>query len=51
MLGDLLSTYTTDYNHVPGGANWLFMDGHVEFQKYPSDFPSTTAFAALVSQF
>lgn len=28
------------YNHVPGGANVLFMDGHVEFQKYkqPDDF-------------
>ena len=23
------------YNHVPGGANVLFMDGHVEFGKYP----------------
>jgi len=24
-----------DFNHVPGGANVLFMDGHVEFAKYP----------------
>ena len=23
------------FNHVPGGANILFMDGHVEFAKYP----------------
>ena len=23
------------FNHVPGGANVLFMDGHVEFGKYP----------------
>jgi len=23
------------FNHVPGGANVLYMDGHVEFQKYP----------------
>ncbi len=23
-----------DFNHVPGGANVLYMDGHVEFQKY-----------------
>ena len=22
------------FNHVPGGANVLYMDGHVEFQKY-----------------
>jgi len=26
-----------DFNHVPGGANILFMDGHVEFSKYPSE--------------
>lgn len=25
-----------DFCHVPGGANILFMDGHVEFSKYPS---------------
>ncbi len=24
------------FNHLPGGANLLFMDGHVEFGKYPS---------------
>jgi len=23
------------FNHVPGGANVLYMDGHVEFQRYP----------------
>ncbi|MBX7259219.1 MAG: DUF1559 domain-containing protein [Candidatus Hydrogenedentes bacterium] len=26
-----------DYNHVPGGGNILFMDGHVQFEKYPGD--------------
>ncbi|MCC6697420.1 MAG: hypothetical protein IT365_17450 [Candidatus Hydrogenedentes bacterium] len=26
-----------DFCHLPGGANILFMDGHVEFSKYPSD--------------
>jgi len=25
------------YNHIPGGCNVLFMDGHVEFVKYPSE--------------
>jgi len=24
------------FNHVPGGSNVLFMDGHVEFVRYPS---------------
>tara|TARA_R110001592_G_scaffold80768_1_gene240297 strand:- start:198 stop:1001 length:804 start_codon:yes stop_codon:yes gene_type:complete len=26
-----------DFSHVPGGANVLFMDGHVEFQKYDTN--------------
>jgi prepilin-type processing-associated H-X9-DG protein len=26
-----------EFNHVPGGSNLLFVDGHVEFVKYPSD--------------
>jgi len=25
-----------EFNHVPGGANILYMDGHVEFAKYPA---------------
>ena len=25
-----------DFSHLPGGANILFMDGHVEFSKFPS---------------
>jgi len=30
------------FNHVPGGANVLYMDGHVEFMRYPStEFPLT----------
>jgi prepilin-type processing-associated H-X9-DG protein len=23
------------FNHIPGGGNMLFLDGHVEFVKYP----------------
>ncbi len=29
------------FNHVPGGSNILYMDGHVEFIKYPGKFPMT----------
>ena len=28
-----------NFNHVPGGSNVLYMDGHVEFLRYPSVFP------------
>jgi prepilin-type processing-associated H-X9-DG protein len=27
------------FNHVPGGVNVLYMDGHVEFVKYGEKFP------------
>ncbi len=30
---------TVRFNHVPGGSNTLFMDGHVEFRKYRNQLP------------
>ncbi|MCC6487186.1 MAG: hypothetical protein IT364_06770, partial [Candidatus Hydrogenedentes bacterium] len=27
------------FNHVPGGSNVLYMDGHVMFQRYPGLWP------------
>jgi prepilin-type N-terminal cleavage/methylation domain-containing protein/prepilin-type processing-associated H-X9-DG protein len=30
-----------EFNHVPGGANVLFMDGHVAFGKFPQDTGSS----------
>jgi prepilin-type N-terminal cleavage/methylation domain-containing protein/prepilin-type processing-associated H-X9-DG protein len=45
---DVVNQSVVDFNHVPGGANVLFMDGHVEFIKYPSEtFPVTPDFAIL----
>jgi prepilin-type N-terminal cleavage/methylation domain-containing protein/prepilin-type processing-associated H-X9-DG protein len=29
------------FNHVPGGSNVLYMDGHVAFVRYPGAFPIT----------
>jgi prepilin-type N-terminal cleavage/methylation domain-containing protein/prepilin-type processing-associated H-X9-DG protein len=46
-----IDTDTEEFHHVPGGANVLFMDGHVEFKKYPSydnrDIPVTPLVAAF----
>ena len=28
-----------NFNHLPGGANVLYMDGHVRFIRYQSEFP------------
>lgn len=36
VMHDLFGTETSLYNHVPGGANVLYMDGHVEFVRYPA---------------
>ncbi len=48
VAADGLSTNIQDFNHVPGGANVLFMDGHVEFMRYPGRrFPATRADAVL----
>ena len=48
---DIVDTNPSDYNHIPGGINVLYMDGHVEFVRYATDHPSTRAFAALVGNF
>jgi len=34
IMFDQLATTTSAYNHIPGGANVLYMDGHVEFLRY-----------------
>jgi prepilin-type N-terminal cleavage/methylation domain-containing protein/prepilin-type processing-associated H-X9-DG protein len=48
IMWDRLSKNVADYNHVPGGANMLYMDGHATFIKYPSDEgPINPAFATF----
>jgi prepilin-type N-terminal cleavage/methylation domain-containing protein/prepilin-type processing-associated H-X9-DG protein len=37
------------FNHVPGGSNVLYMDGHVQFIKYPAEFGAATWPLAKVS--
>jgi len=51
VMYDILDLNPSDYNHIPGGGNTLFMDGHVEFIKYPSKFPFTVSFATMVAAF
>lgn len=34
IMFDALSTTPSSYNHIPGGINVLYMDGHVEFLRY-----------------
>lgn len=34
VMWDSIMQMAVHFNHVPGGSNVLFMDGHVEFMKY-----------------
>ena len=34
IMFDLVANTPSAFNHLPGGANVLYMDGHVEFKKY-----------------
>lgn len=39
VMWDDTSTVVENYNHLPGGSNVLYMDGHVKFIKYPGEAP------------
>lgn len=40
VMWDAVSILPGDFNHIPGGANVLYMDGHVGFTKYPgTEYP------------
>ena len=45
---DIVDPDSSDFNHVPGGGNVLFMDGHVEFLRFPSEHPVNRGFAAIL---
>ncbi|HOK10457.1 MAG TPA: prepilin-type N-terminal cleavage/methylation domain-containing protein [Candidatus Hydrogenedens sp.] len=39
IMLDHVSTKTEGFNHIPGGSNVLYMDGHVEFIRYVAEDP------------
>jgi len=51
VMFDIVDLNPSDFNHIPGGGNTLYMDGHVEFIKYPGKFPFDRAFATIVAAF
>ena len=42
IMLDHVSENTAAYNHIPGGSNVLYMDGHVEFIRYVAENPYGT---------
>jgi len=56
VMFDQMSDSVEEFNHVPGGCNVLYMDGHVQFIRYPAgatspfegEFPVTVAFARII---
>ncbi len=40
IMADTIATKVEHYNHIPGGSNVLYMDGHVEFMRYLRDGPA-----------
>ena len=52
MLDQLGSGGTVElFNHVPGGCNILYLDGHVEFIRYPGDAPVNRPMANVMALF
>lgn len=52
LMWDHVSTATIDFTHVPGGGNVLYLDGHVEFLRYPADrFPFTQDSARTLGRY
>lgn len=39
------------FNHVPGGGNVLYMDGHVSFLRYPGEWPICASWSNLLKEF
>jgi prepilin-type N-terminal cleavage/methylation domain-containing protein/prepilin-type processing-associated H-X9-DG protein len=52
IMWDHITTNVKDFAHVPGGGNVLYLDGHVEFIRYPGDrFPMDEESARIFGRY
>lgn len=48
VMWDITSVEVDQFNHIPGGSNVLYMDGHVEFVRFPGKMPVCRALALIM---
>ena len=48
VMFDTISTSVKFFNHIPGGSNVLYMDGHVEYIRYPGEAPVNKGLALFL---
>ena len=51
VMYDNVSQAASQFNHLPGGSNVLYMDGHVEFVRYPGEPPLNKKMSAIMRMF
>ncbi len=51
IMYDNVSQASSQFNHVPGGSNVLYMDGHVAFVKYPGPPPLNRKMSSIMRMF
>ena len=51
VMYDNVSQASAQFNHVPGGSNVLYMDGHVEFVRYPGTPPLNRKMSSIMRMF
>jgi prepilin-type N-terminal cleavage/methylation domain-containing protein/prepilin-type processing-associated H-X9-DG protein len=51
VMWDNIAADVAFFNHAPGGANVLYMDGHVSFLTYPGEPPVNRTAAVFLSVF
>jgi prepilin-type N-terminal cleavage/methylation domain-containing protein/prepilin-type processing-associated H-X9-DG protein len=51
VMWDIVSVRVPSYNHIPGGSNVLYMDGHVEFIKFGDQAPINAEIANVTPTF
>lgn len=49
MCDDISAAEVQYFNHVPGGGNVLYMDGHAAFVRYPGDSPVSRFYSSLIA--